>query len=57
MDDATLKCWGGNERGSLGLGDTMNRGALASEMGDNLPAVGLSFGAGVGEVSNVFAGR
>lgn len=43
--------------GSLGLGDIINRGIAAGEMGDSLPHVGLTFGAGDGAVSNVFAGR
>lgn len=57
LDDKTLKCWGGNERGSLGLGDIVNRGALSGEMGDNLNPVALTFGSAGGDVSNVFAGR
>eukprot|EP00752_Nemacystus_decipiens_P003306 g3060.t1 len=57
LDDATLKCWGGNERGSLGLGDIFNRGTLSGEMGDNLLPLALTFGTGEGSVSNVFAGR
>ena len=38
-----LKCWGRNERGALGLGDTINRGDQegSPEMGDRLPAVQL----------------
>lgn len=57
MDDETLKCWGGNEQGSLGLGDIINRGAKAGEMGDNLEPVPLTFGSAAEGVSNVFAGR
>jgi len=26
QDDATLKCWGNNDMGQLGLGDSFNRG-------------------------------
>jgi cysteine-rich repeat protein len=39
LDDGRLKCWGSNERGALGLGDTLNRGDAPEEMGDFLPGV------------------
>jgi alpha-tubulin suppressor-like RCC1 family protein len=41
LDDDSVKCWGDNEFGKLGLGDTENRGDEPGEMGDNLPAVDL----------------
>ena len=44
LDDGTLKCWGFNEDGQLGRGDTTNRGDAAGEMGANLPAVDLGPG-------------
>ncbi|MGH7752526.1 MAG: hypothetical protein ACREN5_06895, partial [Gemmatimonadales bacterium] len=44
LDDASVKCWGGNMNGQLGLGDTLNRGDQPNEMGDNLPAVDLGAG-------------
>ena len=41
LDDGTLKNWGGNWNGGLGLGDTQYRGDQPGQMGDNLPAVSL----------------
>ena len=44
LDNNTVKCWGRNDRGQLGVGDTANRGDAPGEMGDNLPAVSLGTG-------------
>ena len=41
LDNASIKCWGSNTAGELGLGDTNNRGDSSGEMGDNLPAISL----------------
>jgi hypothetical protein len=41
LDTHQVKCWGGNARGQLGLGDTENRGDGPGEMGDSLPVVDL----------------
>jgi PKD repeat protein/alpha-tubulin suppressor-like RCC1 family protein len=41
LDDLSLKCWGTNTYGELGLGDTLRRGDAPAEMGDFLPAVDL----------------
>jgi alpha-tubulin suppressor-like RCC1 family protein len=44
LDDDSLKCWGYNYQGGLGIGDTATRGDGANEMGNFLPAVSLGTG-------------
>lgn len=44
LNDDSVKCWGVNNVGQLGLGDPVNRGESLALMGDNLPAVDLGPG-------------
>ena len=46
-----VKCWGSNQYGQLGLGDTLDRGDSASEMGQNLPVVDLGVEEAVDQLS------
>jgi len=55
LDDGTMKCWGLNDDGQLGVGDTDARGDDPGEMGDALPAVQLNLADGV-RVTGLVAG-
>ena len=41
-----VKCWGQNNYGQLGVGDSINRGNSLNQMGSNLPFVNLGAGKG-----------
>lgn len=51
LDDDSVKCWGDNGTGQLGLGDIENRGNQPGEMGDALPFVDLGTGRTAHELS------
>jgi alpha-tubulin suppressor-like RCC1 family protein len=42
LDDDSIKCWGDNRDGQLGVGDTDHRGDSSGEMGDSLARVPFS---------------
>ena len=44
LENGTVRCWGGNDVGQLGYGDTDDRGDNAGEMGDNLDPIALGTG-------------
>jgi alpha-tubulin suppressor-like RCC1 family protein len=54
LDDGSVKCWGGNGNGLLGLGDTQNRGDGPGEMGASLPTVALGPGRTALQVAAAF---
>ncbi|MBN2358029.1 MAG: hypothetical protein JXR83_01160, partial [Deltaproteobacteria bacterium] len=51
LEDGSLRCWGKNRYGQLGLGDTMSRGAEPQHMGNALPAVPLGIDAGIAQIA------
>lgn len=51
LDDGAIKCWGENDYGQLGLGDTEHRGDDPGEMGNLLSAVDLGSARGVVQIA------
>ena len=51
LEGGSVKCWGNNAHGQLGLGDADNRGDDAGEMGSALPAVALGTGAAAAKIA------
>jgi len=49
---SALKCWGRNDNGELGLGDTEYRGDATGEMGDDLEFVNVTFTASPTETNS-----
>lgn len=41
LSNGSVKCWGKNRFGQLGIGDSSSRGSLVTDMGDLLPRVRL----------------
>ena len=53
LDDGTMKCWGSNDAGQLGTGNTSDLGDSVAELGDNLPTVNVGTNR---TVKKIFAG-
>lgn len=51
LSNNTVKCWGSNFNGELGLGDVNHRGDQPGEMGDALPAVDLGSTVSAGAIT------
>lgn len=47
LSDNSVKCWGANINGELGIGSTSSRGTTVGSMGANLPAINFGTGRSV----------
>lgn len=55
LDNGSVKCWGRNQYGQLGLGHANTIGDGAGEMGDSLPAVSMGTGLTATELSTGYS--
>ena len=54
LDSGAVKCWGHNDQGQQGAGDTTKRGGAPGEMGDALRSVDLGKGKGAKSISTLY---
>ncbi|WP_413943337.1 RCC1 domain-containing protein [Bdellovibrio sp. HCB-162] len=52
LDNSSVKCWGQNSQGQLGLGNMTGLGDSVGEMGDSLPSIDLGTGRKVLQISS-----
>ncbi|CAE7226854.1 RCBTB2, partial [Symbiodinium microadriaticum] len=56
LDNDSVKCWGRNDKGQLGQGDTENRGDEPDELGDKLPPIDLGTGKTAKQLAAMYNG-
>jgi alpha-tubulin suppressor-like RCC1 family protein len=62
LDDGSVRCWGYNAHGELGIGSTGNRGSSSQDMGDallpaQLPGIARAIAVGANHACAVVAGQ